>query len=65
MIQDEKQQTTNKKTTIQQGMENKKTTTKQELTLGNMKAPTRSGNWTERRGIKQQQKTLQHTAQQQ
>ena len=64
MIQDEK--TTNKKTTIQQVLKNNKTTTKQELTLGNMKAPTRAGNWTERREIKQQKKTQQkQTAQQQ
>ena len=48
-----RQQTTNKKTTIQV-LKNNKTTTKQELTLGNMKAPTRAGNWTERREIKQQ-----------
>ena len=39
---------------IQQVLKNNKTATKQNLTLRNMKAPTRSENWTERRGIKQQ-----------
>ena len=52
--------TTERLDTTIQDEKNKKTynkfskTTKQVRTLRNMKAPTRSGNWTERRGIEQQ-----------